>query len=100
MVAGSRHPSSYSRPHLGQTSVQYPLAAPLVDGQFLMAQFSAGKLNKPLLRQLMAKIVHTHHTELDSLRGEWLNWRTNMTVKFWDGTKFKEKAEVPRGCEQ
>ncbi len=78
-----------------QMSIQYAAAAQLVDGQVLMAQFSAEKLNRPLLRQLMAKITPKHNPELDSTKE--MGWRTNMTVMFKDGTEFKESVEAPRG---
>ena len=82
-----------------QMNVQYAAAAQLVDGQVLMAQFSAERLNRPLLRELMAKITPTHNQELDSDGGEGVGWRTNMTVKFRDGTEFKESVKAPRGID-
>jgi aconitate decarboxylase len=82
-----------------QVSIQYAAAAQLVDGQVLMAQFSAEKLNRPLLRELMAKIRPTYNKELDSSQSQGLGWRTNMTVKFRDGTELKESVKAPRGIE-
>ena len=82
-----------------QMSIQYAAAAQLVDGQVLMIQFSAEKLNRPLLRELMAKITPTHNRELDGDKGNGVGWRTNMTVKFRDGTEFKESVRAPKGIE-
>ena len=82
-----------------QMSIQYAAAAQLVDGQVLMAQFSAEKLNRPLLRELMAKITPTHNKELDGNEGERMGWRTNMTLRLRDGTEYKESVKAPRGIE-
>ena len=60
-----------------------------------MAQFSAERLNRPLLRQLMAKVTPKHNPELDM--NKTVGWRTNMTIKFKDGTEFKESVEAPKG---
>jgi aconitate decarboxylase len=82
-----------------QMSIQYAAATQLVDGQVLMAQFSAEKLNRPLLTELMVKIVPTHNEELNSIQGQAPKWRTNMTVKFRDGTELKESVKAPKGIE-
>jgi len=80
-----------------QMSIQYAAAAQLVDEQVLMAQFSAENLNRPLVRELMGKVKPTHNPELDGSKT--VGWQTNMTVKFRDGTEYKESVNAPRGIE-
>jgi aconitate decarboxylase len=82
-----------------QMSIQYAAAAQLVDEQVLMGQFGAEKLNRPLLRELMAKITPNQNKELDRNEGLGMSWQTNMTVKFRDGTELKKSVKAPRGIE-
>ncbi|KIX06233.1 uncharacterized protein Z518_04208 [Rhinocladiella mackenziei CBS 650.93] len=78
-----------------QMNIQYAAAAQFVDGEVLMAQFGADKLNRPILREVMAKITPTHNPELD--QDATVGWVTAMTVRFKDGTEVKNRTESPRG---
>ncbi|KIX95893.1 uncharacterized protein Z520_08601 [Fonsecaea multimorphosa CBS 102226] len=82
-----------------QMSIQYAAAAQLVDHEVLMAQFGADKLNRPQLRELMAKITPTHNPEFDSDKRK--GWRTVVTVRFKDQqgktTEVETLVDGPKG---
>ncbi|EXJ55029.1 uncharacterized protein A1O5_12768 [Cladophialophora psammophila CBS 110553] len=78
-----------------QMSIQYAAAAQLVDHEVLMAQFGADRLNRTLLRELMAKITPTHNPELDSDRRK--GWRTVVAVRFVGGETVVAQVEGPKG---
>ena len=78
-----------------QMSIQYAAAVQLLDGQVLMDQYGAEKLNRQSLRELTEKIRPTHNEEFD--KSKITGWRTVMTVSFTDGTKVREQVEAPRG---
>lgn len=79
-----------------QMSIQYAAAAQLVDEQVLMAQFSADKLNRKIVRQVMAKVHPEHNVDLDTMKSG-MGWKTNVTVKFKDGMEMQESVDAPRG---
>ena len=78
-----------------QMSIQYAAAAQLVDGEVLMAQFSADRLNRSAVREIMSKVKPTHNTEFDKTRET--GFRTVMTVKFRNGEEVNTTVEVPKG---
>ncbi|KAI1628915.1 putative immune-responsive protein [Exophiala viscosa] len=80
-----------------QMSIQYVAAAQLVDHQVLMAQFGADKLNRPILRDIMAKTTPTHNAEFD--KDKKTGWVNIATVRFKDGTEVTNRTESPRGIE-
>ncbi|KIV79203.1 hypothetical protein PV11_06774 [Exophiala sideris] len=80
-----------------QMSIQYVAAAQLVDHQVLMAQFGADKLNRPILREIMAKTTPTHNAEFD--KDKKTGWVNIATVRFKDGTEVTNRTESPRGIE-
>ena len=80
-----------------QMSIQYAVAAQLLDGEVLMAQFSADKLNRPLLRDIMFKTTPKHNQAYDNSKAD--GWRTTATVKFKDGQELRESVKAPRGID-
>jgi aconitate decarboxylase len=78
-----------------QMSIQYAAAAQLVDGEVLMAQFGADKLNRPLLRELMDRIHPTHNKEFDVDKKK--GWRTVVSVKFAYGQEVETFVDGPKG---
>ncbi|KIY00305.1 uncharacterized protein Z520_03990 [Fonsecaea multimorphosa CBS 102226] len=78
-----------------QMSIQYAAAAQLVDRQVSMVQFGASRLNRPLLRELMAKTTPTHNKAFDATKMS--RWQTVVTVTFADGTEVQGRVDAPRG---
>ncbi|OQV05323.1 hypothetical protein CLAIMM_10085 [Cladophialophora immunda] len=80
-----------------QMSIQYAAAAQLVDREVLMAQFGADRLNRPLLREIMAKVTPTHNPAFDGDRRK--GWRTVVTVRFAgeNATTVETLVDWPRG---
>jgi len=71
-----------------QMSTQYAVAAQLTDGEVMMEQSGAAKLNRPELRELMDKVAPVHNPDLDAD-----TWRTIVTVSFANGTRVR--ADLP-----
>ena len=80
-----------------QMSIQYAVAAQLVDREVLMAQFSADRLNRESVRGLMAKVEPKHNTALDAQKD--LGFQTVMTVNFTNGGKVTTTVKAPKGIE-
>lgn len=80
-----------------QMSIQYAVAAQLVDGQVLMEQFGAPRLNRPQLRELMAKVQPVHQAGFD--KSSETTWRTIATVRFEDGTEVSATLNAAKGTE-
>lgn len=78
-----------------QMSIQYAASAQLEDGEVLMAQFGADKLNRPALKSLMAKITPTHNPEFDSTKS--MGWTTVVSVRFSDGQEVTNRTNGPKG---
>lgn len=78
-----------------QMSIQYAAAAQLVDGEVLMAQFGADRLNRPILRELMSKTTPTHNKAFDSSKS--VGFVTVVTVRFADGTEVQTRTDGPKG---
>lgn len=78
-------------------SIQYAVAAQLFDGQVLMEQFGASRLNRPQLRKLMAKVDPVHRKEFDESSDT--TWRTIATVKFEDETEVSTTLNAAKGTE-
>ena len=80
-----------------QMSIQYAVAAQLVDREVLMDQFGASKLNRPELRELMAKIEPIHQTEFDASAAT--TWRTTIIVHFAGGKEVSTTLNAAKGIE-
>lgn len=80
-----------------QMSIQYAVAAQLVDRQVLMDQFGAAKLNRPQIRELMAKTDPVHEAEFD--RSPATTWRTSVTIRFADGAEVSTSLNAAKGIE-
>lgn len=77
-----------------QMSIQYAAAAQLLDGQVLMAQFGADKLNRSAIRDLIDKIHPMHNEAFDD---EKVGWRTEVKVRFKDGQEVETHVDAPKG---
>jgi aconitate decarboxylase len=77
-----------------QMSIQYAVAAQLLDGQVLMAQFGADRLNRPEIRNLIDTIQPMHNEAFDD---EKIGWRTEAKVRFTDGTEVETHVDAPKG---
>nr|POE72301.1 cis-aconitate decarboxylase [Quercus suber] len=80
-----------------QMSIPYAAAAQLLDGQVLMEQFGAAKLNRSEVRSLMAKVNPTHNKDFDASAQD--KWKTVVTVKFKGGQSVSEYLDAPRGID-
>ena len=80
-----------------QMSIQYAAAAQLLDKEVLMAQYGADKLNRPLIRDIMKKVRPTHNTDFD--KDPKMGFRTDVTVRFRDGTVLRSSANAPKGIQ-
>ena len=80
-----------------QMSIQYAAAAQLLDREVLMAQYGADKLNRPLIRELMKKVKPQHNTDFD--KDPKLGFRTDITVRFKDGTDLRSSVNAPKGIQ-
>nr|POE93233.1 cis-aconitate decarboxylase [Quercus suber] len=82
-----------------QMSVQYALAAQMLDGEVMMAQYGAAKLNRPEIRALMLKVDPIHDDSLDVTdKAKGKNpFRCIVEVYFKDGTKLEKDLALPKG---
>jgi len=78
-----------------QMCIPYATAAQLVDGEVLMAQFASDKLHRPIVKTLMEKVDPSNDPRFDSDKN--LEFATEMTITFDDGTVLKEFVKSPRG---
>jgi aconitate decarboxylase len=78
-----------------QMSIQYAAAVQLVDGQVLMAQFGADKLNRAEVVALMQKVNPIHDAEFDKDKKD--GFRTIMKITFDDGTVVEENVAAWKG---
>ena len=80
-----------------QMSMQYVIAAQLVDGEVLMSQFGEDKLNRPQLRTLMNKVHPKHNKEFDEDRTKGL--KTTVTVNFSGGEQVSQTLDAAKGVD-
>jgi aconitate decarboxylase len=79
-----------------QMSIQYAAAAQLLDREVLMAQYGAEKLNRPQIRELMAKVQPVHEPEFDTSKD--MGFKTTVTVYFKGSNgSLEETVNAPKG---
>ena len=79
----------------GKFSVQYTLAAALLDGAVTLSSFSDERLHRPDMQALLGKIAVTMTPDITT---EYNAGRyVDLTIALADGTVVRERCERPRG---
>ncbi|KAF2722539.1 2-methylcitrate dehydratase PrpD [Polychaeton citri CBS 116435] len=78
-----------------QMSIQYAVAAQLVDRQVWTEQFRESNLNRPILREIMAKVHPAHDQSLDASADT--KWGTSSKIRFIDGQEIETSVAAPKG---
>ena len=95
LLTGSTVPILSQRLSSAQMSIKYVTATQVVHRQVSVEQFGPKNFNQPLIRELMAKIEPSYTEAFDEAPES--HWKTNVTVRFKDGTKFDEYVNAPKG---
>jgi aconitate decarboxylase len=79
----------------GKFSVQYTVAAALLDGAVTLATFTDERLNRPDMQALLAKIAVTMTPDITTQynAGRYVD----LEIELADGTIVRERCERPRG---
>ena len=80
-----------------QMSIQYAAAVQLVDREVLMAQFSAEKLNREQVVDLMQKVEPVHDVSFDVSKKD--GFKTVVKIAFADGEAVEEAVQAPKGVD-
>ncbi len=78
-----------------RVSVPYCIAAAAVDGVLTQAQFAQGRIQDPLIRQVLARTSVIADPELNTLYPA--NFPARVTVTMEDGQSFQETVMLPKG---
>ena len=79
----------------GKFSVQYTLAAALLDGAVTLSSFTDERLHRPDMQALLGKIAVTMTPDITT---EYNAGRyVDLTIALADGTVVRERCERPRG---
>jgi aconitate decarboxylase len=79
----------------GKFSVQYTLAAALLDGAVTLSSFTDERLHRPDMQQLLGRIAVTMSPDITT---EYNAGRyVDLEIELADGTRVHERCERPRG---
>jgi 2-methylcitrate dehydratase PrpD len=81
-----------------RVSVPYCIAIAAIDGKLTQAQFAPGRINDPLLREVLANTEVIADAELNALYPDKFPARVTITLK--SGASFQETVLFPKGDPQ
>jgi aconitate decarboxylase len=82
-----------------QMNVAYAVAVAILDHAVLVQQFSPGRIDSDDVWELIPKITAHHNTEFDAA-GPMGRGRTNLKIKFKDGSSLEASRMFPRSIEK
>jgi aconitate decarboxylase len=77
-----------------QMNIAYVLAAAILDGEVLAAQFSAARLDSDDIWELIPRIAARHNPEFDHRAED--RGKTVLTVRFTDGETLESRQQAAR----
>jgi 2-methylcitrate dehydratase PrpD len=80
-------------------NVAYAVAVAILDHAVLVQQFSPGRIDSDDVWELIPKITAHHNTEFDAA-GPMGRGRTNLKIKFKDGSSLEASRMFPRSIEK